>query len=371
MGFLAKSLIILNVGFAVLLLLSYLASVVSPATFWPLSFLGLGYPFLLLINFLFFVFWLFIQWRFSLISLVAILIGWKVLNNSIGFRGSTAIAVAKSSDDFLRVLTYNVHFFKNFDGGDEYNPIYKDQILDLIRREQPDVLCIQEFLTQKTGGFNTEQSLKEILHTRYQYFIASQDNNFEGIGLAIFSKFPIGKREAIVFNNTSRGNEAIWADITFKNKPVRIYNVHLQSIGFEAKDYSYINEVKKAKPEGDIKSGMRILARLKQAFVKRAEQVKQIKAHAATCNSPYVIAGDFNDTPASYSVNTMAMGLNNSFHEKGSGFGVTYNGDFPNFQIDYIMSSKDFKVINYRILNKKLSDHYGVRSDLELITAGN
>ncbi|MDF3077264.1 MAG: Endonuclease/exonuclease/phosphatase [Sphingobacteriaceae bacterium] len=369
MGFIAKSLLIINIGLAVLLLLSYLASVVNPASFWPLAFLGLGYPFLLLVNFLFIVFWLVVDWKFALISLVTILVGWKTLTNSIGFRGPTAIAVAKSSDDFLRVLTYNVHFFKNFDGGDEYSPIYKDQILDLIRREQPDVLCIQEFLTQKTGGFNTQESLKEILNTRYQYFIASQDNNYEGIGLAIFSKFPIGKKEAIVFNNTSRGNEAIWADITFKNKPVRIYNVHLQSIGFEAQDYSYINEVKKVKPEKNLSAGLRILSRLKQAFVKRSEQVRQIKEHAAACKNPYVIAGDFNDTPASYSVSNMAKGLNNSFHEKGSGFGVTYNGEFPNFQIDYILSSPQFKVINYRILNKKLSDHYGVRSDLELTSA--
>jgi endonuclease/exonuclease/phosphatase family metal-dependent hydrolase len=50
----------------------------------------------------------------------------------------------------------------------------------------------------------------------------------------------------------------------------------------------------------------------------------------------------------------------------GSGFGVTYNGAFPNFQIDYIFTSPEFTVKNYLIINKKLSDHYPVRTDLEL-----
>ena len=91
-----------------------------------------------------------------------------------------------------------------------------------------------------------------------------------------------------------------------------------------------------------------------------------IKAHAALCPYPYIISGDFNDTPASYSVNQMAKGLKNAFREKGTGFGRTYNGSFPNYQIDYIMASPQFDVASYQITERKLSDHYPVRSDLVL-----
>ncbi|RYE25486.1 MAG: hypothetical protein EOP42_21385 [Sphingobacteriaceae bacterium] len=62
----------------------------------------------------------------------------------------------------------------------------------------------------------------------------------------------------------------------------------------------------------------------------------------------------------------MASGLKNAFREKGSGFCTTYNGDFPNFQIDYILAHPDFKVINYKVFKKKLSDHYPIRADLLL-----
>jgi endonuclease/exonuclease/phosphatase family metal-dependent hydrolase len=62
----------------------------------------------------------------------------------------------------------------------------------------------------------------------------------------------------------------------------------------------------------------------------------------------------------------MNKGLKNAFREKGSGMGRTYNGSFPNYQIDYIMAGKQFDVLNYNIIEKKLSDHYPVCSDLLL-----
>lgn len=363
-GFFMKLILTVNCILAVFLLISYLAPFVNPASFWPIAFFGLGYPFLLFANVGFVLFWIFYRAKYLFISLLSILIGWNVLTNTIGFRSSAAIAVPKSSDDFLRVVTYNVHSFKKIEG-DEYDESNKDQILDLIRKEQPDVLCIQEFLTRKSGAFNTQKSLRDMLHARYQYFVASQDNDFEAMGLTIFSRYPISGQQSILFENTSRGNEAIWADVAVKNKKVRIYNIHLQSIGFEPQDYEYINGVKKLKKEEE-GSGKRIFMRLKNAFIKRSGQAQLMKKYAESCKIPFVITGDFNDTPASYAVNTLANGIENTFTKKGSGFGVTYNGDFPNFQIDYILVSPQFKVINYRVLNKKLSDHYGVRSDLEL-----
>ncbi len=110
----------------------------------------------------------------------------------------------------------------------------------------------------------------------------------------------------------------------------------------------------------------RILGMLKSAFLKRSEQVDIMKAHMNSCEIPFLIAGDFNDTPASYAVTQLTSSLNNSFVKKGRGLGRTYNGKFPNFQIDYIATTKDFKIINQHIVEAKLSDHFPVRSDLSL-----
>jgi endonuclease/exonuclease/phosphatase family metal-dependent hydrolase len=363
LSFFSKTLLAVNAVAVLLLLLAYLAPLVNPTKFWPIAFFGLAYPFVLLLNALFVVFWLFRKASYALPSLVVILLGWKFLSSFIGFRESTAIEVPKSSPEFIRVMTYNVHSFKKF--GEANEESIKEQILNIIRREQPDVICFQEFFTRRKGTYHFKKFIKEILKTEYVYFEPTTDNGYEAIGLAIFSKFPIKDKGDIRFTETQRGNEAIYADIQYRDQLFRVYNVHLQSIRFQPEDYEYLNQVAND-IQTDIRSPRRIGSRLKRAFIKRSQQVQLVKEHTQSCTSPYLVAGDFNDTPVSYAVNVLADGMINTFREKGSGLGITYNGDFPNFQIDYILATPDFQVKNYRIIDKKLSDHYAVRADLQL-----
>ncbi|MDB5013526.1 MAG: endonuclease, partial [Daejeonella sp.] len=360
--FFGKTILFINILFGGALLISYLTPYLDPAKYWFVSFFGLGYPFLLLINCLFILYWLFRKPKFALISLLVVLSGTSFILRYIGFRESTAIEVPKSSKNFLRVMTYNVHFFKPYNQKNDIAT--RDQILNIIRKEQPDVICFQEYFTRQKGEYNFNKLLKEILQTQYSFFKSDGINNYEAYGMATFSKFPILKSADVPFENATEGNEAIYSDIKYKDTIVRVYNVHLQSFNFQPEDYEYMKEIQEIDP--DVKSSRRIGSRLKSAIIKRSSQAKVLKQHSLACKKPYIIAGDFNDTPISYAVSTVANGLNNAFKDKGSGLGVTYNGDFPNFQIDYILTSKDFSVKNYQIVKKKLSDHYAVRSDLEL-----
>lgn len=127
----------------------------------------------------------------------------------------------------------------------------------------------------------------------------------------------------------------------------------------------YLDQVK-YKMEPKLYPSKRILVMLRNAFRKRSGQVDIMKQHMETCDLPFVVAGDFNDTPASYAVTQMTKSLKNTFKEQGTGFGKTYNGKFPNFQIDYIATTKTIDVVNHRIIPAKLSDHFPVRSDLRL-----
>jgi endonuclease/exonuclease/phosphatase family metal-dependent hydrolase len=359
----SRFVLIVNIFAVIALFLSYLASYLDPSSFWITPFFGLAYPAILLINIILVFYWL-IRWpKFALISGLAILAGWTVILNYIGFRENTAIMVPKSSESFIRVMTYNVHNFKQF--GDKNNQFTKDQILNLIRNEQPDVICFQEFFSRKTGDYNFKKYILEILKTEHYYFKPSTDNGYESIGMAIFSKFPIVNQGNIEFAKKMNWNEAIWVDLKKGDKTFRVYNVHFQSISFQPEDYIYLEKVRK-KIDTDVESSRKIGSRLKTAFIKRSNQVKMVKSHSDSCTIPYIITGDFNDTPISYTVKTISKGLNNSFREKGSGFGITYNGAFPNFQIDYIFTSPEFSVKNYLIIDKKLSDHFPVRSDVEL-----
>ncbi len=362
-GILSRTVLLLNYALVILLLLSYLASAVSPAKFWPLAFMGLAYPFILLCNIGFIVFWLIRKPLFALLSFVTIALGAKFLFSTFGFRESQAIEVAKSSSDILRIMTWNVHSFRPF------NPQHndratRDQMLDIIRKEQPDILCLQEYYSKRRGENDIRKEITRLLKSEHYYIYEDFANPWEQQGLAIFSKLDIEDRGGIAFTNTNRGNEAMFTDFKIKNQTLRIFNIHLQSISFQPEDYQYIKNVKEANT--DVTGSKRIIGRLKTAFIKRSEQVNFLKKHIAAHKGPYIIAGDFNDTPLSYAVNELSRGLQNTFRVKGSGFGITYNGDFPNFQIDYILCSPEFEIKSYLTIHKKLSDHYPVISDLVL-----
>jgi endonuclease/exonuclease/phosphatase family metal-dependent hydrolase len=359
-----KLMLWLNLVLAACTLLSYLSPVTDPRSFWPIAFFGLAYPIMLPAHALLIIYWCFAKPKFSLLSIVTLLLGWPVLTRTIGFRLPEKSTFVKPNGPVIRVLTYNVHYFRKFDDFSN-SALTKEFMLSTISGERPDVICLQEVMTRKTGEFDNIASLKKMTGMKYYYFVPNIDNSWEAQGLAIFSRFPILKSESIVFPNTNRGNEAMSADVMAYGKRVRIYNVHFQSISFQPEDYKYLKEVKDIQTD-DVKSSRRIMGRLKRAFLLRSEQVELVKARTLQCEYPFIIAGDFNDTPGSYALNHMAKGLKNAFREKGSGPGITYNGEFPNFQIDYILASPDFNIESYRIVKKKLSDHYAVRSDVRM-----
>lgn len=348
---------------AISLLLGNIAGNVDPRDFRIIAFFGLAYPFFLLLNIFMMAWWIIRKrWLYLILTFTVIILGWRALSATFSFSGEEG-AGPKTEKSFIRMMTYNVHSFKPFE--DESIKDAKSQMLKLIEEENPDIICLQEFYSRKKGKFDLTDSLKRILNTKHYYFTPSSQNDYEATGLAIFSKYPIKDKGRISFDVSRRGNESIFADIEVNKKRIRVYNVHLQSISFNKQDYRYLDKIT-SKMDPELLPSKRILSMLNSAFLKRSGQVDIMKKHIATCKIPFLIAGDFNDTPASYAVTQLMENMNNSFVEKGHGLGRTYNGKFPNFQIDYIASTKDFQIINQRIIEARLSDHFPLRSDLSL-----
>ncbi|HLT41610.1 MAG TPA: endonuclease/exonuclease/phosphatase family protein [Sphingobacteriaceae bacterium] len=361
LGWFSKFVLVLN-GIVILgLLLSYLAPYVDPKLFWPFAFIGIAYPILLLITVLFIAYWLFRKPKVALLSVLSLLIGWNSLTKTVQF-GSNVEEEQNSS--FLRIMSYNVHLFKGYGTSSKVHTT--QDILKIFKEVDPDIICIQKFYTRKKGEKDVRRSLIKALGYKHYYFEEVAENDFDAYGIAIFSKYPIVETGNLPINIALKNvNRIQYADIKKDDKVVRVYNVHLQSIGFKKEDYAFINN-RLSNVDEDLSSTRRIGGRLKNAFIKRSEQVNLLYDHIQQCEIPYVVAGDFNDTPTSYSVNKIARDMNNAFAEKGSGWGVTYNGDFPNFQIDYILASKEFKVKTFGIRPERISDHYPIWSDLEL-----
>lgn len=362
LGFLSTVILLFNILAVVALLLSYLAPIVKPQTFWPIAFLGIAYPVILGLNLLFVFFWLLKKPKIALLSVFAIGIGWGALSKNIGI-GRAAKHEGEMDTSAIRIMSYNVQMFQ---GLKEDAANSRKETVNMIDSIAPDVLCVQEFYTRAKGPSDMKQLFDDKLNFQYSYFIPAAENDYDAYGIAIFSKYPIVNSGSLNVNQHERiVNRIVYADINKSGKNFRIYNVHLQSIGFDQQDYDYIKQGPGASQD-DVESTKRIGRRLKHAYLKRNEQVDILYSHMKTASIPYVVAGDFNDTPLSYSVNKLASDMNNAFVEKGRGLGVTYNGAFPNFQIDYIMASQEFQVQNFHIVAKKLSDHYPIWSDLRL-----
>jgi endonuclease/exonuclease/phosphatase family metal-dependent hydrolase len=362
LGWFSKCVFIINCIVIIALLFSYLAPYINPKSFWPIAFAGIAYPILLLVNIVFIVYWLFRKPTISLLSILSLLIGWTTLNKTVGFTRGNNITLKDTSS--LRIMSYNVHLFKGYNGDQEENT--KTKILEIFKDVEPDIICIQEFYTRQKGENDVKKSLTKDLGYKHHYFQEAAGNDYDAYGIAIFSKYPIVKSGSLEIHDRKKSvNRIQYADIEKNNVVFRVYNVHLQSIGFQKEDYDFITK-RLSNMDEDISSTRRIGSRLKNAFIKRSEQVALLSDHIKECETPYIVTGDFNDTPSSYSVNKISKDMQNAFATKGKGWGITYNGDFPNFQIDYIMASKEFSIHNFQIIPEKLSDHYPLWSDLGL-----
>src|SRR5690606_14085873 len=112
LGFIGKSILIINIVAVIFLLLSYLAPIVEPQLFWPVAFMGIAYPIFLAINILFILFWILRKPSFALLSLIAIIIGWKSFHKNFGFNTNKAV-IERTDSSTVRIMSYNVQMFNH------------------------------------------------------------------------------------------------------------------------------------------------------------------------------------------------------------------------------------------------------------------
>jgi endonuclease/exonuclease/phosphatase family metal-dependent hydrolase len=350
------------------LLLSYLALFVSPEHFWMLAFMGLGYPVFLIINLFFFFYWLVIQWKKALFSGILLLAGIYKINDLYHFGKPTdrdTILSYRAADSSLHIMSYNVRLFDLYNWTN--NKLTRNKIMDVIRKEQADILCFQEFFYDDTNEFNTLDTLLEIQPARYKHVAHTATvKKVNHWGIATLSRYPIINKGIIPFKD-STDNISIFSDIKAYGDTFRIYNLHLESVRFRKGDYEALKTITGNEDNTDLEGPQRIIERMRRAYIRRARQTDVISEHIAQSPHPVVICGDFNDTPNSYTYHQISKGLNDAFREAGSGVGTTYIGMIPFLRIDYILYSKDrFEPLYFKVIRKKLSDHYPVVSTLKL-----
>lgn len=332
----SKIVFFINSLVAFLLLISYILPYIPPNSFASLSVLSLGMPLLILLNVVFFIFWLLRVKKQMILSLVVLLLGWSYINSMYKFSSSADI----QDDANFSVMSFNVRFFNRF----EWLPqkTIKEDILKLFDDEQPDILCLQEY---RTGDPITLEG--------YYNFNATYTKGIKG-GQTIFSKFPIINSGSLEFADTD--NNVIFVDIVKQKDTIRVYTFHLQSAKIKTDVEDLKNET----------SG-HLFEQVSSTFKAQQDQVELFLAHKSKSNYKTIVTGDFNNTAYSY-IYRMIKGkdLRDTFKEAGNGFGRTYDFKFFPLRIDFILADKDFTVNGFKTFDVKLSDHYPIKTTLKL-----
>lgn len=365
--FTKKFFIICNCIAALLFLLGSYGYWFNPVYFWPLGFLALAAFYLLLLLLGFIFFWLFVKPRWSLISLITILLAYQPLTNIVPLRFSSSFTVQKDSLA-MRVMSWNVEHFDILEH--KTHPENKQQMFDLINQYQPDIACFQEMVGSDSfpDAINYLPDFKTKLSFKDYYYSYNTKVDFDGkhhYGILIFSRFPVINKQTIMWYPNDYNSIIQYVDIVKESDTFRVFNVHLQSLRFSKGNLQYIKN-----PEFEDKEAIRqsrnIAGKFKVGFLKRMTQADHIREEID--RSPYkvIVCGDFNDVPNSYAYYTIGKNLKNAFVEKGSGLGRTYTGISPTLRIDNIFTDKAFSINQFLRVNKKISDHFPLITDIEI-----
>ena len=328
----------INGVIALLLFISCFVPLISVVHFAYFSILSLMVPLLVLFNLIFLTYWLLKRKRQLWLSAFVLLLGYISLGNFFKFK----LSEEEIKEGDLSIMSYNVKGFNKFDW--LHDASVEGRIMEFISSEDPDILCIQEFSRIK------DRQLKKLYPFK---FITGYKSSEKKSIQAIYSKFPIINSGSLDFPDS--GNNAIFADIVVSKDTIRLYNLHLES-------HRVIPSVRRIsnEPKG------RLLRRLAKSFAKQGEQAELFDKHRNATTYRKIVCGDFNNTQFSNVYKLIKGEMNDSFMEKGTGYGRTFNFKYYPVRIDFILADQQFEIMAHKNFDIKLSDHFPVMASIKI-----
>ena len=362
-----RIIIITNCVVAVLFLAGCYGYYFDPARFWPVGFLTLSAFYILLVLLLFILFWIFVKPLWSLISIVALLLAYTPLTQILPLRLSSSFTKQRNGTS-LRVMSWNVAQFDMLNN--KKHPEVKDQMIDLVNEYEPDIACFQEMVCEDSTVIKHGHISEYLLRMHFPEYFYSYNRkddfwDYAHFGIMILSRYPMINKQTVMYYPYNYNSIFQFADIVKGADTFRIFNIHLQSLRFSKENLKYIDKPS-IEDEEDIKESKSIIGKFRNGFLKRKLQADRIRLEMDKSPYPIIVCGDFNDVPNSYAYHTVGKGMKNAFAEKGSGLGRTFSGIAPTLRIDNIFVNKGFDVLQFDRVNKKLSDHFPVVTDLQL-----
>jgi endonuclease/exonuclease/phosphatase family metal-dependent hydrolase len=351
---------VVNIIFALLLLCTKLIPIISPSQFKLMGILGLATPFIASANIAFIVLWFFFRkWSKSLLSIFCIIISWNIF--SVGFAGNLQLNdVPDSTQNTFSIASYNVRLFDLYKWSNTKDS--RTKMMGYLHQKDADILCLQEFYSSDYDSIGIQNA--RVIAKTMGYTYEARNINFQTkrgfFGDIVFSKYPIINSRSLNLDTSLLTHKFQYVDIVIRNTDtIRLFNLHLQSVKFNADDYKLLEDEKGPASKTSFMQSKIIINKLAVSFEKRSKQADIVSFEIN--KSPYatIVCGDLNDLPSSYTYFKVRGTLKDAFLEKGFGLGRTYTGISPILRIDYILfDSKKLKVFEIEKNNVKYSDHF-------------
>jgi len=341
-----------SVALALLLIFVGYSDRIDPVDYPVLACVGMAFPIIIILNLVFLVAWVFINWRKMFIPLAALAICYEPIHTYFPLNGSE-----KVPEGTIKLLSYNVCGYTDID---QMGKSSIDSIVDYLKREQADIVCLQEDGGADADKINALYPYNDTLHVNTDPAVCNI--------IGIHTRFPIEKKEKIELPSTTNGAGAFYLKVG--NRTIIVVNNHLESFHLTPSDRKNYKEVLKGEMNSDAAEAetRSLLKKVSEGQAVRAPQAvavhRYVKSHR---NMPVIVCGDFNDTPISYVRRTIAEGLTDCFVETGTGAGISYYRNGFRFRIDHILCSDDFTPYGCKVDNStRSSDHYPILCWLEL-----
>jgi endonuclease/exonuclease/phosphatase family metal-dependent hydrolase len=233
----------------------------------------------------------------------------------------------------LRVMTYNIHVGVGMD-----KKLDLQRIADVINREQPDLVGLQEVDrgVKRTEG---KDEIAELAERTRMHFAFAPNLDFQGgkYGVAILSRLPLNSVIHLMFENKREAERRgmLSVQVDFEGKPIRFVTTHL--------DYQF--------EDG------------------RLFETQQLLSDLEDMKGPLIVVADFNDIPDGSAYKLMDTLFDDAWivsRAKGDGF--SYPADKPVKRIDHIFYRPANRVRAKKawVVETLASDHVPVVADIEI-----
>jgi endonuclease/exonuclease/phosphatase family metal-dependent hydrolase len=236
----------------------------------------------------------------------------------------------------------------------QWNVWYREKnqnIVEFLKRQNADVLCLQELTIESSEGVGhlPRYLAGELGYNSYFKEIDLGPGKID-IANGIFSRFPISGGQSDWINEpvgrSGYGDEyraLVQAHINARGRELRVATTHM----------SYTHRF--------------------APTPRKTQETDRLLADTASYNDRFILTGDLNATPGSYTINK----LDSRFEKASSSYEVptwttkpfSYEGFEEaelRWRLDYIFATKDMKIVSSEVLNTDYSDHLPVVTVFEL-----